>query len=239
MNEDQIELRPPSAQQVARRALCLCALVCRGYTDNGAGDPHSEQLRERILEWLSRNELQAHLEPWEADLISAELGQSPQDCVYKATWAVEGLSVLAWALGRFDFPAHDQQVDPYAVTDSLYFLADDAKDVIATARLRGGEELVASRELMYAIHCRLRGYLRNKTAGDISHWMEQDWLEALGVDRARLIVDGDLAIGGKPISAVGAENVQKCEWAVCQQHRASIWLVGEEFPSYWGWTVDT
>ena len=239
MSSDDCERQPPSAQQVAQRALCLCAVTCRGYLDNGSGDPHAGALPGRMRGWLAHNQLLDCLEPWEAELISVDLGELPRQRVYQATWAAEGLAVLGWALGRCDFPAHDRQVDPYAVTDALAFLAEDTRQFIETAELRGEEELQACRELKYAIHCRLREYLRNKTSRDISSWLEQEWLDLLRVDRGCILVEADLGIGGQPISATAEDVAQKCEWSVCRQHRASIWLIGEESPSYWDWPVDT
>lgn len=234
MTDEFIELRPPNAQHVARRALILSAIVCRGSIDKGVGDPHAEELPGRIRNWLERAGLVDHLEPAEAEIIRASLGEIGQRQVYWATWAVEGLVVVAWALGCSELPTHDQQVNPFAITDSLDFLSDDAEAFVATARLRSAQEFHDYRELMYAVHCRLRGFLRERDPHDFSTWVEDEWLEMLQLERAHLIVDGDLGIDGKPIAAATREAVQRCEWAICERHRASIWLVGEEYPNYWG-----
>jgi hypothetical protein len=239
MNNEAIELQPPSAGQVAGRALNLSAVVCRGSIDRGAGDPHAEELLARIRQWLTDFCLVDQQEPWEAETVRAGLGQLQDLQVARATWAVEGLAVLSWALGCSEYPRHDQQVDPFDITDSLGFLADDADQFVSTARLRSVEELHDARELMYAIHCRLRDFIRNKDSKDFTTWVEDRWLDLLRVDRPTLIAAGDLAIGGKAITDAAMDVVQRCEWAVHEQHRASIWLIGEEFPSYWNWGVDT
>jgi hypothetical protein len=239
MSDDELWLEPPDAQQVARRALILSAVVCRGSIDGGAGDEHAEKLPGRIKPWLEGAALTDHLEPWEGRIMRAALGQLPSQCISDATWAVEGLAVLAWALGRSELPEHDASVDPFAVTDAVGFLADDASDFIATAELRSPDELNDYRELMYAIHCRLRGFLRREEANDFSAWVEQAWLDRLRLARGHLIVDHDLSISGKPIAAAAPGDVRRCERVINERHRTSIWLVGEEHPFYWDWSVDT
>jgi hypothetical protein len=239
VTDEEIELRPPTAQQVARRALNLSAVVCRGSIDKGSGDPHAEKLLGRIRDWLGDVHLVNEQEPWEAEIMRAGLGQLQDRQITRATWAVEGLAVLSWALGCYEFPSHDQKVDPFAITDSLGFLAEDADEFISTARVRSAEELHDARELMYAVHCRLRDFLRNKNSKDFKTWVEGKWLDVMKVNRVNLIVAGDLGVGGKAITEAALHDIQNCEWVVCEQHRASIWLVGEEFPSYWDWGVDT
>jgi hypothetical protein len=203
------------------------------------GDAPIEKLPGRIRRWLKRARLIDDLEPWERDIVRADLGHVLECEVYTATWAVEGLAVLAWALGRCEFPMHDQKADPLAVTGSLGFLADDTDAFIADARVRSAIELTACRELMYAMHGRLRQFLRNNLRRDFSTWVEEDWLKVLKLDRSHLIIDGDLGIASKPIAIAPADAVRNCEWAICERHRASIWLVGEKHPDYWGWGVDT
>lgn len=236
MRDEETQFQPPTAPTVARRALALAAVVCRGFIDSGINDPAAEELLGRIRYWLEGVGLSDYLEPWESEIITATLAQLGQQRVSKATWAVEGLAVLAWALGCSEFPRHDQQVDPFAITGSVGFLADTADEFIATACLRSPGELDACRELMYAMHCRIRDFVH---ARDFSAWVEDEWLERLRLSREDLIVDGDLVIGGKPITAASPEDIAKCEWATGERHRASIWLIGEEYPSYWDWTVDT
>jgi hypothetical protein len=180
-----------------------------------------------------------HLEPWEAEIMGLGLGQLTKQQRNQATWAVEGLAVLAWALGCGELPKHDQLVDPFDVTGSVGFLSDEAATFVEDAQLESSEKLRAYREVMYALHCRLRAFIRTPGPHDISHWFEDEWLADLDIDRASLYADIDLRIDGKAISNVPIEQVQRCEAATCERHRASIWLIGSEYPSYWGWGVDT
>ena len=142
MADEEIELRPPTAQQSRPACMNLSAVVCRGSIDKGGGDPHAEELLGRIRDWLGDAHLVNEQEPWEAEIMRAGLGQLQDRQITRATWAVEGLAVLSWALGCYEFPSHDQRVDPFAITDSLGFLADDADQFISTARVRRAEELI-------------------------------------------------------------------------------------------------
>src|SRR5207248_1231349 len=125
MNNDEIALTPPDAATVARRALALCAFTCRGFIEKGPGNPDAENARDRLLSWVRQFGLTPSLGPLELETINAPLGGLSQFHRFDATWACEGVAVLAWALGRFELPKHDEQVDPYAVTDALFFLGDD------------------------------------------------------------------------------------------------------------------
>jgi hypothetical protein len=236
-NEDY-RVKPVSANRVARRALILAALVCRGSIESGAGRGEAESLHTGILDWITRLGLEKELEPGEQQLLHTPLGKLRPKEVIEATWSVEGLGVLAWALGLCDLPRHDEKVDPYAITDSLYFLSDDAAELIGSARLRSTAELKAYREVVYAIHCRLREFIRGRQGKDFAAWVEKAWFDLLKIDAAHLIVHGDLGIDDKEISEADEERVQTCEWITFQRHRAIVWVLGGH-PIYSQTPVDT
>lgn len=238
MSHDPPEYRVQEPQVVARRALALSAYCCRGYIDQGKGNADAESLRERLIQWLCRFDLMGQLGPTELEAVRALLGSLRPGLASRITWDVEGLAVLAWALGRGARPEHDGEVDPYAITDSVSLLANDADTAIATAKLRSNEELEAYRELMYAVHCRVRDFRRNGGRKDFASWIEPKWLDLLGIDTKRIMSDGDLGFGGQPISSLNADKVARYEWSITEQHRASIWLVGEE-RNHWETTADT
>jgi hypothetical protein len=229
---------PPDAQRVARRALVLSAIVCRSNSDHDPANPDAIDLWNRLKAWIDSQDVASEIEPSERDMIYAPLGTLDNTKRIRATWRAEGLAILAWALGRCPFPPYGQKVDPYEVTDSLMFLNEEAGIVIQEAQLRPRAELDACRELLYAIHCRLREFQRRKKARSIAHWIEPTWLEVLGVE-SPLAPRGDLRVGDVPIADAAEGKVNEYEWAVHERHRAAIWLVGEEGPSYSEFTVDT
>jgi hypothetical protein len=227
-----------SAPCAMRRALVLAALVCRGNIEPGAEDAEAISLHARILDWATFLNLEEELESDELRILQAPLGTlSPRE-VSESTWAIEGLAILSWALNLRDLPKHDEKVDPFGVTDSVCFLSDEAAELVASARLRSPAEFQAYREVAYAVHCRLRDFVRNRNAKDFATWVEKAWLEGLQIDPAHLIVGGDLGVGGAPILDAEANRVQACEWITFQRHRAIIWLLGDS-PVYSKTPVDT
>lgn len=231
-------LPPPAPQRVARRALVLSAIACRSNSDHDPTNPDAIALWNRLKTWIESLDVASEIEPAEKEMIYAPLGSLDNRKRIQATWRAEGLAILAWALGRFPFPKHGEKVDPYELTDSLAFLAEEAAEIISSAELHPRVELDACRELLYALHCRLREFQRQKKARSIAHWIEPTWLESLGVESPIGPTD-DLRVGDVEIAAADEEKVNQYEWAVCERHRAAIWLVGEEGPLYSEFSVDT
>jgi hypothetical protein len=231
-------LPPPDAQRVARRALILSAIVCRANSDHDPTKPDAIALWNRVKTWIESLDVASEIEPAEKETIYAPLGSLDNETRIQATWRAEGLGILAWALGRFPFPKHGAKVDAYELTDSLAFLDDEAANIIQSAELLPRAELDACRELLYAIHCRMRGFARHKEARSVAAWIEPTWLEALGIESPLGPTD-DLRIGDVEIAAADEKTVNQYEWAVDERHRAAIWLVGEEGPLYSEFPVDT
>jgi hypothetical protein len=178
------------------------------------------------------------LEPDERAILLAPLGALTERQQRDAGQRIEGASILAWALGKYPLPPHDAKVDPFRVAEALGFLWDEAAGFVRFAQLRDRVQLNAYRDLIYAIHCRLREVERRPQRDDLDHWIEPAWLRALGLARSSPLVDGDLAIEGEPLHRVEPGAVRTVEAVVHERHRAAIWLVGEE-PGYWDLTVDT
>jgi hypothetical protein len=230
--------KPPNPIQVAQRALIQSAVVCRGNIDHDPGHPVVQELHGRIQDWLGRLDLLLAMEPHEARILNAPLGSLDRAQIIRATWAAEGLSILAWALGRYDLPGHDEKVDPFTLTDALNFLDEGASSLLDGPVLRPREQLAACRELFYAIHCRYAKFRREKGGMDFTGWVEPEWLELLGVKGPDLMIGGDLSVGHKAILDADERRVREGENIICERHQASIWLVGE-YPVYTETPADT
>ncbi len=228
----------PSAAQVARRALVLAAVTCRGSIDRASGVPEAEALYVSILEWLTSTRLWADVQPDEKSLLETPLGSLPERDVIRATWRVEGMAVLAWALKLLDPPRHDAKVDPYAVAEAVGFLSDEVPNLISAAELQPYEHLVSYRELLYAVHSRLRAYLRHPASKDFRGWIEEDWLDLLRVNTCELLAGDDLGIDGVPVAEADLERIREVEWVTTERHRAVLWLLGDA-ASYSEVHVDT
>ncbi len=86
---------PPRAARVADRARVLAAVVQRGFVEAEDG---TDADRQALVDWLSREGLAPELEPGEAALLSSPVGSLDEQDAIDATWRVEGLATLAWAL---------------------------------------------------------------------------------------------------------------------------------------------
>lgn len=215
---------------VLRRAFILAALVCRTSTDSGANEIEANALHTRIREWLSELEVWDEAEPEEKRLLAAPFGSlSPQEII-RVTWYAEGLAILAWAVEQREFPVHDQKIDPYDVAETVGFLSEEAKELLNTARLRDQIQMDAASEVLYAIHARLRDFIRHKNKKDFASWLNEEWLTSLRLDASVLIANGDLAIDNKPISHAREIRLQECSWIALERHRMIEWLGDTHIP---------
>jgi hypothetical protein len=122
-DEEVREPDPPTAQRVARRALALAAVCARGLVElEDASDPMVEVHRKKVLDWIDALAIGDELEPDEWKALQRPVGTLDRQAAVNATWRVEGLAVLAWALQRFELPAYDQMVDPSVLLNFVGFL---------------------------------------------------------------------------------------------------------------------
>jgi hypothetical protein len=125
--------------------MALSAVVCRSFSDHDPANPDAQNLWQRLQEWVHDQDLDCELESREQTMVHAPLGSLKKaDCI-RATWRVEGLAILAWSLRLFPLPAHDSQINPYEVTDSLAFLNRQAADIVLSAAMRSDQEINACR----------------------------------------------------------------------------------------------
>lgn len=232
------EQTSPSARRAAQRALILAALTCRGSLEQGPEDPQALDVHQQLCDWIQEIDLAGELAEPERKVIEAELGTlSPQTAI-ECGWRAEGLAVLAWALQFEDFPPHDEKVDPFEVAGSVGLLSEDAADFLAEAELCSSEALAACRETLYAVHCRLREFLRTSEPSDIRDSFEPKWFEQLDIEPV-FGPQGDLRLGPGELSDADSEAVSQAEWLTCERHRAVIWLVEDQDLPYAQVPVDT
>src|SRR5207302_5289868 len=85
------------------------------------------------------------------------VGALPQQSTLDAGWRLEGLGVLAWALGKFELPAYDQLVDAGILLPAVGFLnLNQATALLASPCLRAREELRKMQDQCFALHWLLR-----------------------------------------------------------------------------------
>lgn len=217
---------PPGPSRVAKRALLLAALTCRGHLDTGGPDAFATNTRLR--QWFDRLALGDEADESERALIAAPFGSLEPAAAARSTWNAEGLAIVAWALRRFALPPHDTKVDPFEVADAVGLLGDDVW-LLDQPELRSAEQLAALRDVLYGLHSRLTDFRRHRTTKDARTWFEPAGFEALQLV-SPFAVDGDIALGGRPLAEASERQLEECLWIIAERHRASIWLVGESRP---------
>jgi hypothetical protein len=226
--DDQSPL-PPTPTRVARRALALAAVTARGLLEQeDPSDPGVEETRQRVLRWVDDVGIRDELEPDEWKVLQLPLRAAPQQDMVNATWRIEGLAVLAWALNRFAAPAYDQPVDPGQLLPAIGLLhADRAQALLAEPPLRPRDELVTMQRRLLAIHWRLRDFGINPKSVNFRRFCDGStmWLGAVDLAGVRLIGD-DLALGDAAIANAPQALFHNACSAAMERHLAINWLCG-------------
>ena len=222
--EDRIE--PPDEQRVARRALALTAVTTRAILEQDAqsGNPHTQETYNDDLAWIANLGIDDEFEPNEWEVLQRRPGKLDRRMQIDSTWRLEGLAVLAWALGRFEVPPHDQLVDFHALWESLGWLdADKAGELLAHANLRPREEIAILRNRLFALHWRLRNFRLKPEVIDFAEFARTCWFGPLAITGLPL-VEGDLALEGERLDRVSEDLFSKVQSATLERHLAANWL---------------
>lgn len=218
------ELAPPDAARVAQRAIALTAVTTRAILEQDAGDPNARGFHGRLLDWVEAVGVGDELEPDEWQALQSPVGRLEQRAQIESTWRLEGLVVLAWALGRFEIPAHDELVDFNAMWGALGLLKDEeASELLERPVLRSREELGALRRRLFALHWRLRNFSLRPEVMDFAKFAAECWFGPLDITGLPL-VDGDLAVQGERLDRASPEAVSAARSTAFERHRAANWL---------------
>lgn len=235
----------PSAVRVARRALAMTALTARAMLEQG--EPLKPQSKVRtwvraffgggdsergdLLKWIDSIGVRDEFEPAEWDILQRPVGKLEQSQQIAATWRLEGLVVLAWALRRFDLPPHDRLVRWHPLWTSLGLNdAAAARLLLESPSLLPRHELAAAQSRLFSLHWRLRHFWLHPDPIDL---LELSRTNDFGFDASVLpLIDDDLAIGGKRIDRAPEDVFQTAHSISLERHHAINWLLdGPEFYS--------
>jgi hypothetical protein len=218
---------PPSPERVARRALVLAAVACRSGIEVDAGNANAEAFREGIVRWVEGVGLADEIEPSELALLRAPLGALDDRRRIDASWRVEGLAVLGWALGRYELPPYDVNADGPAAGQALGFLGKWSDTVLSAPRLRSADELTSLADQLFSLHWRLRQYSLDRAPMDFAEFAPRAWFGPLRLDDLR-ICEGDLEVRGVPLFRA-PEEVWRTAMSIARERRqAANWLEGYE-----------
>src|SRR5262249_34321736 len=126
----KVDPHPPAARRVARRAVALMGVVGRAVIEregmlSRASVERAAGMHRKLLGWMSSVGVEPEFEAVEEAVLQSPPGRLAEQDFLNAMWRVEGLAVLAWALGRLQLPRYDELVDIDAVWDSMGFLQTD------------------------------------------------------------------------------------------------------------------
>lgn len=224
-----VEIQPPSAIRVVRRTCAMAAVAARALLENeDPGDPEFETNRREILAWVREIGVDGELEPDEAKLLQLPVGVPPRQDIINGTWLIEGVGVLAWALGRYKLPPYDELFDPADLLPALGILNPKrARGMIASARLRTRDELDRVSWQLFTIHWRLQHFALEPRSMDLRAMPKTVMFAHLLDVSACRFVDGDLAIDDQPLEHAPADRVALCASAAQERHKAINWLAGD------------
>ncbi len=230
---------PPDASTVARRALVLATVSCRGFIDNDkANASGASGFAKKSKDWFYALGLDEDLSDWERKILSTEFGQLQERDRINASWLSEGLVILAWALGRVDLPVFDLQCDPSATANALGFLQPESETVLAKPSLRSSGELSEYNEFIYNVHWRIRDLSVNHRSYDFESLARKAWGEPV-LRFGLKLTEKDIQIAGQPLSKA-PENIWRGLSSITQErHRASNWLIGYASEDFYEVTTDT
>ncbi|MFM8271572.1 MAG: DUF4272 domain-containing protein [Gemmata sp.] len=216
---------PPTAARVARRALALVAVTARAVLEQS--DPtaaHVQTTYADLLAWARDLDLDAEFEPAERAAVSAPPGCLDSRQLTKATWRLEALAVLAWALKRADLPPHDELVQPNALWAALGILdVGAARDLLAAPALRPRAEVESLRARLFARHWRVRHFRESPGAMDFPAFARARAVGPLDLTGLPL-VDGDLAVGGHRIDRAAPADLARARSTAHERCQAANWL---------------
>lgn len=232
VDDFEIDAEPPSPERIAARALALTAVTARAILEQDAAVPEAKKTYNDLLAWVKDIGIDDEFEEDEREAVHRPLGKLGDRMQIDTTWRLEGLAVLAWALGKIEMPPHDQLVDFNAMWKTLGLLNESrARETLAHPTLRDRDEIFAIRKRLFALHWRLRDYHINGTTMDFPAFARKASFGPLDITGLP-IVKGDLAIGGQRIDEADDDLMASTQSATHERHLAANWLcVGPEIYS--------
>jgi hypothetical protein len=223
---EETEPEPPTPRRVAARALALAAVGARGLFEKDGLPEECEVDRNDILSWIDAIGIRDELEPDEWKILQRPIGSLDRQAWIDATWRIEGLAVLAWALQCAELPPYDQQVPPRDLFSAIGYWEENAgKKFLVSATLRPTEELQDFLTIALAVHWRLTQLSLDGKAMDFKRFSREGWMAPFDLEPFRLI-EGDLALGDYPVSMAPKKVLDSAKGCALERHLAINWLMG-------------
>jgi hypothetical protein len=241
VEEDHDGADAPTPARVARRALALTAVTARAILEQNRttikpGAPRNpviwikrlfstrESERQELVTWVRGIGIDDELDPDEWEVLQRPISRLEPCQQIDSTWRLEGLVVLAWALGRYEIPQHDELVKCDPLWQSLGLLdREAAKALLAHPTVRPRQDIATLRNRQFALHWRLRNYHLHPELIDFAEFARTAWFGPLDIASVPL-VGGDLAIQGNRIDRASRDSFSTVHSAAQERHQAINWL---------------
>jgi Domain of unknown function (DUF4272) len=215
------------AGSVYSMALGQCYLACRAMID-GDPDPGAQEMAGKILPLTRETGIYESYEPAELRLLNAPWGSLPRRERLALSWAVEGVAVLAWALGKAPLPPFDTRCEGAPVGSALGLFQHESPETIRAATLRDPAEIEVRALTYEALSWRLARFIETRQRVDFASRLSNQNGPRLIDAGFTLLADGDLAVDGAPLVEISEERLSEICTIVRQRHQAFRWLLGYE-----------
>jgi hypothetical protein len=150
--DDDCEDEVREANEIAKRALSLAAVISCAYGDS----------KDDVIEWLKKENLWNTVTPDEKEFLEKETTNEQNA---KFTWRIEALVPLLWSINKIEtLPSMESECDTEPLKEAIIWPPNSTKEYIASSKTRAEDELLDEYEKVYQAHWEIRdAQLKNVT----------------------------------------------------------------------------
>ncbi len=182
-------------------------MAFRGMVDHEQ-NPNAAEMAARISgimkeDWIERLVV---LDAAEQRFVNAPFGSLTPGQRTEASWLIERMAVLAWAIGATELPPFFTKINGARVSKTMGIFQPGAKERAEASKLRNPDEIIMGAETYAALQWRLQEHVRKPGHVDFYAKVKDPDSEHLTVDGLEFH-ENDLAIDGVPLSTVAQEKL--------------------------------
>jgi hypothetical protein len=230
MNEPETYPRP-DAQEVARRMLCLDLLQHRREAEDtflrSRSDAELAQCEEDVqsmIAFLKTTGLEESMSEEEHRAFEVPLGEWKDEIYNDASWRVESLGVVAWALGLlprlppFDEPFGDELADVLDI--------DNWEELVENANLRPASDIDRLRDIASLWNWRAQVGTPPYESEDDELEIAEEAKNAHAVGLIGQLIGGDFPVRGRAYREISEDVLEELGSIALERHYALNWLCG-------------
>jgi hypothetical protein len=220
--------------EIADRVQCLTGLLTRAQVEEqlatGADVGQWATVLDKLASWMERESLADKLTDDERALLTRPVGSWPDDAVVGASWRIEALAVLLWAMSRLDpLPAlwAPAVADDVWSAVPLFATVDELLDGVS---LRADDEVDRVRRGAGVWRWRARTELLHRAGVEPDSGEAYDVMVRRAADRAveaglvPNVIDGDFGTPDAALRDLDDEALRALASATLEREHAVVWL---------------